>query len=56
MDTNTFHAILQAQNDLLLGEQRYAVNNHENYSAILQVYFDLLLGEQRYAVNNHEKL
>ena len=30
MDTSTLHAILQAQIDLLLGEQRDAVNNHEN--------------------------
>ena len=30
MDTSTLHAILYAQIDLLLGEQRDAVNNHEN--------------------------
>ena len=30
MDTSTLHAILQAQIDFLLGEQRDAVNNHEN--------------------------
>ena len=30
MDTSTLHAILHAQIDLLLGEQRDAVNNHEN--------------------------
>ena len=29
MATNTFQAILYAQIDLLLGEQRYAKNNHE---------------------------
>ena len=30
MDTGTLHAILHAQIDLLLGEQRDAVYNHEN--------------------------
>ena len=30
MDTSTLHAILHAQINLLLGEQRDAVNNHEN--------------------------
>ena len=30
MGTSTLHAILHAQIDLLLGEQRDAVNNHEN--------------------------
>ena len=30
MDTSTLHAILHAQIDILLGEQRDAVNNHEN--------------------------
>ena len=28
--SSTLHAILYAQIDLLLGEQRYAVNNHKN--------------------------
>ena len=30
MDTSTLHPILHAQIDLLLGEQRDAINNHEN--------------------------
>ena len=30
MDTSTLDAILHAQIDLLLEEQRDAVNNHEN--------------------------
>ena len=30
MDTSTLHAILHAQINLLLGEQRYAVNKYEN--------------------------
>ena len=30
MDTSTLHAILHAQIDLFLGEQRDAVTNHEN--------------------------
>ena len=30
MDTSTLDAILHAQIDLRLGEQRDAVNNHEN--------------------------
>ena len=31
MDANTFHAILHVQIDLLLGEQRYANNNHKTH-------------------------
>ena len=31
MDTSTLHAILHVQIDLLLGEQRDAVNNHGNF-------------------------
>ena len=37
MDTSTLHAILHAQINILLGEQRYAVHNHENLSHFLFV-------------------
>ena len=41
MDTSTLHSILHAQIDLLLGEQRDAVNNHEYFgsSIMLVTYF-----------------